>query len=403
MSTEQRVSLQKLNIQPEIGTFDGFHHCRFYVGNAKQAASYYVTRFGFSPIAYEGLETGNREFATHVVGNGKALLAFTTALSNETPNQIDFNRRLSLHGDGVKDIFVNIDNVTKAFQIAKERGAKVVQEVAHLEDKNGKGTLVLCGFEVYKDTNIYLIDKSKFNGKFMPNFNDLEEDPINHLVPCPKFNFIDHIVSNHGLGDMEPTVEWYLKILDFHIFWSVDDTIIHTDYSSLKSVVIADFDETIKMPQNEPAVGKKGKSQIQEYVDYYSGSGVQHIAINVPDIIDTVSNLRNRGLQFLNVPKAYYDNLRERLKVSPIKVNEDIDILEKLGILIDFDDQGYLLQLFTKNCEDRPTLFFEFIQRHNNNGFGAGNFKSLFESIERDQHERGNLIQLEDKFTNKNH
>ena len=190
---------------------------------------------------------------------------------------------------------------------------------------------------------------------------------------------------------MEATVEWFKKMLDFHIFWSVDDTIMHTEYSSLKSIVIADYDETIKMPQNEPAVGKKGKSQIQEYVDYYNGSGVQHIAINVENIIETIEILKKWGLEFLNVPSTYYDNLRKRLLVSSIKVKEDLDIIEKLGILVDFDEKGYLLQLFTKNCEDRPTLFFEFIQRANNDGFGVGNFKSLFEAIERDQKERGNL------------
>lgn len=227
---------------------------------------------------------------------------------------------------------------------------------------------------------------------FLPNFIELKDDPINNILPTPKFNFIDHIVSNHAIGDMEPTIEWYKKMLDFHIFWSVDDTVIHTEYSSLKSVVVADYDETIKMPQNEPAKGKRGKSQIQEYVDYYNGSGVQHIAINVDDIVETIIILRKRGLDFLNVPKTYYENLRKRLSVSNIKVKEDLDKIEELGILVDFDEKGYLLQLFTKNCEDRPTLFFEFIQRENNDGFGVGNFKSLFEAIERDQKERGNLV-----------
>lgn len=237
-----------------------------------------------------------------------------------------------------------------------------------------------------------LIQTDKFTGAFLPNYKELPEDSLNKIMEQPKFNFIDHIVSNHALGDMEPTVEWFTKMLDFHIFWSVDDTVIHTEYSSLKSIVIADFDETIKMPQNEPAVGKRGKSQIQEYVDYYNGSGVQHIAINVDNIIETITILRKRGLDFLEVPDTYYDNLRKRLAVSNVKVKEDIDVLQKLKILVDFDEKGYLLQLFTKNVEDRPTVFFEFIQRENNNGFGVGNFKSLFEAIERDQKERGNLI-----------
>lgn len=286
---------------------------------------------------------------------------------------------------------MNIENVEKAFKLAVSRGAKVVQELSKIEDNHGLGYSMICGFEVYKDTNVFLINNDNFHGRFLPNYNKLEEDPINLLIPLPKFNCIDHIVSNHAYGDMKATVDWFLQILDFHIFWSVDDKIIHTEYSSLSSTVIADFDETIKMPQNEPAIGKKGKSQIQEYVEYYNGSGVQHIAISTDNIIDTVTILKKRGLDFLTVPKAYYDNLRARLLVSSIKVKEDITALEELGILVDFDDNGYLLQLFTKNCEDRPTLFFEIIQRENNSGFGAGNFKSLFEAIERDQIERGNL------------
>lgn len=365
----------------------------FYSGNAKQSAAFYTSKFGFSPYAYDGLETGNREFATHVVRNNKVVIAFTTAYACETEKQKDFFRHIQEHGDGVKEVAFNIDNVENAFRVAVSRGAKPYQEVTKLEDKKGKGFVMRCAFESQKDTSIVLIDTSNFTGTYLPNYRtDLPEDPINNIIEKPSFNFIDHIVSNHGLGDMEPTVNWYLKMLDFHIFWSVDDKVIHTEYSSLKSVVVADFDETIKMPQNEPAQGKRGKSQIQEYVDYYHGSGVQHIAINVDDLITTITTLRKRGLDFLSVPKTYYDNLRKRLQTSPVQVKEDLDKIEELGILVDFDEKGYLLQLFTKNCEDRPTLFFEFIQRHNNEGFGVGNFKSLFEAIERDQQERGNLV-----------
>lgn len=300
---------------------------------------------------------------------------------------------MSEHGDGVKEIIFNIDDVEKAFKVATNRGAKYSQPPTKIEDQNGKGYIMRCSFEVQKDTDIVLLDTSNYKGTYLPNFQEnLKEDPINLLIEKPKLNFIDHVVSNHALGDMEPTANWYLKMLDFHIFWSVDDKTIHTEYSSLKSIVVADFDETIKMPQNEPGIGRKAKSQIQEYVDYYNGSGVQHIAFNVSDIIETVSILRKRGLQFLDVPKTYYENLRKRLKDSPVKVKESLEKLEELGILVDFDENGYLLQLFTKNSEDRPTIFFEFIQRENNNGFGAGNFKSLFEAIERDQKERGNLV-----------
>lgn len=379
------------DIKPEIGNFNGFHHIRFYVGNAKQAASYYVTRFGFSPIAFDGLETGNREFATHVVGNGKVFLAFATALANVTDEQKDFHRRITEHGDGVKDFYLNIDNVDKAFEVAVSRGAKIIQSVTKIEDKNQLGFSFVCGLEVYKDTNIFLIDNSNFKGSFLPNYKDLQEDPINNAFPKPKFNWFDHIANNHAVGDMQPTVDWFLRMLDFHIFWSVDDKIIHTEFSGLNSTFVADYEEVIKFSHNEPANSLRGKSQIQEYVDYYNGSGVQHIAINVDNIIETIENLKSRGLEFLKIPSSYYENLRKRLKVSAVKVKEDISIIEKLGILVDFDEEGYLLQLFTKTCEDRPTLFFEFIQRENNTGYGAGNFKSLFEAIERDQKERGNL------------
>jgi len=209
-------------------------------------------------------------------------------------------------------------------------------------------------------------------------------------VPPVGLKFVDHVVGNQPLGAMEPLTQWYEKILQFHRFWSVDDSVIHTEYSSLKSIVVTDYDETIKMPINEPAVGKR-KSQIQEFVDYYGGPGVQHIAMNTSDIINAVRQLRARGVHFLNIPSTYYVALREKLAHAPIKVTEDLKILEELKILIDFDDKGYLLQLFTKPVEDRPTLFLEIIQRHNHQGFGVGNFKSLFEAIERDQAERGNL------------
>lgn len=224
-----------------------------------------------------------------------------------------------------------------------------------------------------------------------------EEDPLARITPAVGLNFIDHIVGNQPDHEMIPVVEWYEKMLDFHRFWSVDDSMIHTEYSSLRSVVVTDFDEVIKMPINEPAQGKK-KSQIQEYVDYWGGGGVQHVALNTTDIITAVTHMRSRGLQFLTIPDSYYKNLREKLKSSPVQVKEDLDVLQKLHILIDYDDKGYLLQIFTKPSQDRPTLFYEIIQRNNHQGFGAGNFKSLFEAIERDQAERGNLTDLKTPY-----
>jgi 4-hydroxyphenylpyruvate dioxygenase len=310
-------------------------------------------------------------------------------LNNESEFAKEHADHLAKHGDAVKDMAFTVEDCERAYKVAVSRGAKSVQEPTKLEDKEG-GYVIMASIQTYGDTIHTLIQRDSFKGVFLPGFVAVPQDPLNQLLGTTEYGFIDHIVGNHPLGDMEPTVQWYEKMLDFHRFWSIDDSIIHTEYSSLKSIVVSDWDEVIKMPQNEPALGKR-KSQIQEYVDYYYGSGVQHVAINVPDIITVVSNLTNRGLEFLNIPEKYYENLRKRLSHAKISVKEDIDTLQKLKILIDYDDQGYLLQIFTKPVEDRPTLFFEFIQRNNHHGFGAGNFKSLFEAIEREQEKRGNL------------
>jgi len=310
-------------------------------------------------------------------------------LNNESQFAKEHAEHLAKHGDAVKDMAFTVEDCEKAYKVAVSRGAKSVQEPSKLEDNEG-GFVIVASIQTYGDSIHTLIQRDSFKGVFLPGFISVKEDPLNTILGTTEYGFIDHIVGNHPLGDMEPTVQWYEKMLDFHRFWSIDDSIIHTEYSSLKSIVVSDWDEVIKMPQNEPAIGKR-KSQIQEYVDYYYGSGVQHVALNVPDIITVVSNLTSRGLEFLNIPEKYYENLRKRLAHAKISVKEDIDTLQKLKILIDYDDQGYLLQIFTKPIEDRPTLFFEFIQRNNHNGFGAGNFKSLFEAIEREQEKRGNL------------
>jgi len=253
------------------------------------------------------------------------------------------------------------------------------------------GTVTLASVKTYGDTIHSFVERQNYTGRFLPGYRVInEEDPFQSLSTPVELQFVDHVVGNQPLNAMEPIVSWYEKSLQFHRFWSVDDSVIHTEYSSLKSIVVADYDENIKMPMNEPAIGKR-KSQIQEFVDFYGGPGVQHIALNTSDIIASVTSLTARGVHFLDIPMSYYKNLRDRLACSPIKVTEDLDALQKLKILIDFDDKGYLLQLFTKPVEDRPTLFIEIIQRHNNNGFGAGNFRALFEAIEREQADRGNL------------
>lgn len=260
--------------------------------------------------------------------------------------------------------------------------------------KDEFGEVIMAGIKAYNDTVHYLVKKINYKGAFLPGYKEHPQKEIfNTILPSPELSFIDHVVSNQKVGDMEPTAQWYEKMLSFHRFWSVDDKIMHTEYSALNSIVMADFDQVIKLPINEPAKGKK-VSQIQEYVDYYAGAGVQHIALRSFDIIKTITNLRKRGVEFLMVPKSYYDNLRKNIPKMSIKIIEDINKLEELGILIDYDDKGYLLQLFTKPVEDRPTLFLEVIQRRNHQGFGAGNFKSLFKAIEDEQNKRGNLVDM---------
>jgi len=353
---------------------------------AAQAATFYVSRFGFERIAYRGLETGCRDVVSHVVKQGDVVLCLTSPLN---PNDTVLGNHIIKHGDGVKDVAMNVDDCRAVFESAKANGAEVVKEPWEESDENG--TVVMATIQTYGDTVHTFIESKAYKGPFLPGFVAVEDnDPLTTITDPIGLQFIDHIVGNQPDGKMKAVAEYYEKILGFHQFWSVDDSIIHTEYSSLRSIVVTDEHDKIKLPINEPANGKR-KSQIQEYVDYWGGAGVQHIALNTNDIIHSVSTLRKRGLKFLQVPNSYYTDLRERLKNSPITVEEDMDTLQKLHILIDFDDQGYLLQIFTKPVQDRPTLFFEVIQRHNHNGFGAGNFKSLFEAIERDQEDRGNL------------
>ena len=253
------------------------------------------------------------------------------------------------------------------------------------------GTVIIASLQTYGDTVHSLVQNVNYAGPYLPGYQPTDKtDPINALFPEINFEYIDHVVGNQPDGDMTPTAEWYEKFLEFHRYWSVDENKIYTEYSALRSIVVSDYDEVIKMPINEPAPGLK-KSQIQEYVDFYGGPGVQHIALNTPDILFTISQLRARGVEFLKVPSKYYENLRKRLETSPTKLDEDLEVIERLNILVDFDDNGYLLQIFTMPVEDRPTLFWEVIQRHNHNGFGIGNFKALFEALELEQARRGNL------------
>lgn len=380
------TSYERPKERPAGGRLHGFHHVHFWVSNAKQVAAWYVLRLGFEYVAYRGLETNSRDVATHVVRQNKIFFAFSSPLN---PHDKDIAPRLTVTGDAARDVAFEVEDCRAIYSKAVARGAKSVREPQELKDDHG--SVVIATVQTYGDTVHSFVECKNYKGTFMPGYQRVQHrDPLSSLLPSPNLMFIDHVVGNQPDLKMNDACTWYEKCLDFHRFWSVDDKQMHTEYSALRSIVMADFDEVIKMPINEPAKGLR-KSQIQEYVDYHGGAGVQHIALNTPNIIQAIRNLRARGLDFLAVPKTYYQDLRARLAKSAVKIEEDLSIIEELNILVDFDDKGYLLQLFTRPVEDRPTLFYEIIQRHNHQGFGAGNFKSLFEAIEREQAERGNL------------
>jgi 4-hydroxyphenylpyruvate dioxygenase len=367
-------------------SFTGYDHLHFWVTNAKQAASFYILRFGFEVLAYRGLETGSRDVVTHVIRQNRIILAFSSPLN---PVESEMTKRIAIKGDAVKDVAFTVTDCTAVYTSAIERGAQSVLAPVKLEDKDGH--VILATIQTYGDTTHTLVERTNYHGAFLPGYSARSSvDPLSSLLPSPALLHIDHIVGNQPDHEMMTAVNWYEKCLGFHRFWSVDDSQIHTEYSSLRSIVMADPTDRVKMPINEPAAGKR-KSQIQEYVDYHGGAGVQHVALRVESILDTLPILKQRGLEFLTTPASYYHDVRARLAKSALKVKESVDELEKLSILIDFDETGYLLQIFSKPVEDRPTLFFEVIQREGHQGFGAGNFKALFEAIEREQAERGNL------------
>lgn len=386
--------------------FHGYDHITWYVGNAKQAASYYTTRLGFYTIAYKGLETGSRYIASHVVANGNIRFVLTSAVksyssldgdepitSEERSLLKDIYTHLEKHGDAVKDVAFEVDNVEGVYQQAVGQGAVSIQPPRTRSDENGSVTTAII--RTYGDTTHTLISRDTYHGIFLPGYKSIpasKVDPLQRLLPSVTLEAIDHCVGNQDWGKMEEACAYYERCLSFHRFWSVDDSQISTEFSALNSIVMASPNNVVKMPINEPAPGKK-KSQIEEYVDFYGGAGVQHIALRTNDIIAAVSNMRARGVEFISVPKTYYTTMRQRLKTDKRswKLQEDFDTIQKLNILIDFDEGGYLLQLFTKPLMDRPTVFIEIIQRNRFDGFGAGNFKSLFEAIEREQAERGNL------------
>ncbi len=351
------------------------HHIEFYVGNAKQAAYFYRHAFGFSQVAYCGLETGRRDSASYALRQNQIRFCLTTPLSTEHPAA----EHLKQHGDGVRDIAFVVDDVDAAFAAAVARGAEAAFEPRPEQDQFG--SIRRAAVRTYGDTIHSFIQTRDYQGPFLPGFQAAE-------IPGNSTGLllVDHIVGNVELGKMNHWADWYSRVLGFKRYISFDDKDISTDYSALMSIVMSDNSYSIKFPINEPAQGKR-KSQIEEYLDYYGGPGVQHIAMRTEDILDTVQRLHNNGISFLTVPGSYYDELPQRVG----QIDEAIESLRRLGVLVDRDDEGYLLQLFSKPVEDRPTLFFEIIQRKGSRGFGKGNFKALFEAIEAEQALRGNL------------
>lgn len=360
----------------------GTDYVEFYVGNAKQAAHFYKTAFGFQSLAYKGLETGSKDSVSYVLVQDKIRLVLTTPLNSKSP----INDHIVKHGDGVKVIALWVDDARKSFEETTKRGAKVFLEPTVETDEFGE--IVKAGIYTYGETVHMFVERKNYTGAFMPGFQKWDSD----YNPTPVgLKYIDHMVGNVGWNQMNVWVKWYEDVMGFENFLSFDDKQIHTEYSALMSKVMSNGNGRIKFPINEPAKAAK-RSQIEEYLDFYEGSGVQHIAVATDDIIKTVSQLKARGIEFLPPPpQAYYDEIPERLGKHRDMMKEDIKELQKLSIMIDADEEGYLLQIFTKPIEDRPTLFFEIIQRMGARGFGAGNFKALFESIEREQANRGTL------------
>ncbi|KAL6232249.1 hypothetical protein BDW75DRAFT_247330 [Aspergillus navahoensis] len=389
------------SLPSSIASYRGYDHVHWYVGNAKQAASYYITRMGFKRIAYRGLETNSRAICSHVIRNGDITFVLTSPLrsldqiSRFTPEEQDLlkeiHHHLEQHGDAVKDVAFEVDSVEAVFNAAVANGAKVVKGLTTVEDEHG--IMTMATIQTYGQTTHTLIERGAYRGTFLPGYrvDTGVEDPIAALLPDVLLNRIDHCVGNQDWNEMDKICEYYEKVLGFHRFWSVDDKQICTEFSALKSIVMSSPNDIVKMPINEPAKGKK-QSQIEEYVDFYNGAGVQHIALLTDDIIRDITNLKARGVEFIKVPDTYYEDIKIRLKKAGLTLHEDFETIRALDILIDFDENGYLLQLFTKHLMDRPTVFIEIIQRHNFSGFGAGNFKSLFEAIEREQALRGNLV-----------
>ena len=379
------MTMEQQTPQPEIVVPDaedflpllGTDHIELIVGNAKQSAYYYMQAWGFKPLAFKGLETGCTDSVSYVLRQDKITLVLTTPLVADGP----LNDHLNRHGDGVKAVALWVDDAEKSWKETTSRGAVSVFPPETREDGNGK--VVLSGTETYGDTIHVFVERKNYNGTFLPGYQPWTQkggaEPVG-------LKYIDHMVGNVGWGEMNTWCQFYAKVMGFAQLVSFDDKDISTEYTALMSKVMSNGNGRIKFPINEPAEGRK-KSQIEEYIDFYQGAGVQHIAVATDNIIETVTELQHRGIEFLQVPSTYYDTVLDRVG----EIDEDLAPLRDLGILIDRDDEGYLLQIFTKPVVDRPTMFFEIIQRKGAQSFGKGNFKALFEAIEREQSLRGTL------------
>jgi 4-hydroxyphenylpyruvate dioxygenase len=373
-----QIEEQQAAVERDFLPLNGTDYVEFYVGNARQAAHFYRSAFGMKLAAYRGPETGVRDRASYVLVQNKIRFVLTTALAPGHP----VADHVDLHGDGVHDVALWVDDAASAWRETTQRGARSVREPETMEDDHGR--VRLAAIATYGDTIHTFVERGDYRGVFLPGFVAVDrEDVVSR--PCGLLH-IDHMVGNVGWGEMERWVDFYRDTMGFRLFKHFDDKDISTEYSALMSKVMSSGNERVKFPINEPAEGKR-KSQIEEYLEFYHGPGVQHIAMATHDIVDTVGRLRRQGVDFLRVPSTYYDDLIAR--IGPI--DEPVDALRELGILVDRDDEGYMLQIFTRPVEDRPTLFYEIIQRKGSRSFGKGNFKALFEAIEREQALRGNL------------
>ncbi|MHA6279160.1 4-hydroxyphenylpyruvate dioxygenase [Salinimicrobium sp. CAU 1759] len=378
MSTDNTTELKKTVPQAEdFLPILGTDFVELYVGNAKQAAFYYQQAWGFQPVAYSGLESGSKDRVSYVLQQGKIRLVLTSPLQ---PGG-EINAHIDKHGDGVKVVALWVDDARKSYEETTKRGAESYFEPKEISDEHGH--VVLSGIHTYGETVHVFVERKNYSGPFLPGYKEYKP---NFQVKETGLKYIDHMVGNVGWNEMNKWCEFYAKVMGFAQLVSFDDKDISTEYTALMSKVMSNGNGRIKFPINEPAEGKK-KSQIEEYIDFYNGAGVQHIAVATDNIIETVTNLRDRGVEFLYVPETYYDDVLDRVG----EIDEELEPLKELGVLIDRDDEGYLLQIFTKPVLDRPTMFFEIIQRKGAQSFGKGNFKALFEAIEREQTLRGTL------------